>query len=149
MATTFFASSVTGSPKGSAVCTAAGGGGVCAAAGGDDGAGEGLAEEVGLAEGTGAGEASEVGLGAGAGLGDAAGAGVPVGEVAGAGDCAKAAPIGTVAAIMPAKTRRRARGRCISVFSMSQGAAVPISRPRNRVTFLTRKACLRPMTDAS
>jgi hypothetical protein len=98
--------------------------GVCAAAGGDDGAGEGLAEEVGLAEGVGAGEASEVGLGAGTGLGDAAGAG----EAAGAGDCASAAPIGTVAAIMPARIRRRARGRCISVFSMSQ-AACPDTRP--------------------
>src|SRR5262245_29566274 len=72
MVTTFFGSSVVGSPKGSAVCTAAGGGvaGVWAAAGGGDGVGEGLAEDVGLADGLGAGAASDVGLGAGAGLGD-------------------------------------------------------------------------------
>src|SRR4051812_17857894 len=73
MVTTFLASSVTGSPNGSAFCTAAGGGeaGVWAAAGGGDGAGEGLAEEVGLAEGagTGVGAAAEVGLGLGAGTG--------------------------------------------------------------------------------
>src|SRR5262245_43382917 len=133
MVTTFLASSVIGSPKGSAACTAGGGvAGVCAAAGGADGAGEGLAEEVGLAEGAGAGEAWGAGLGAGSGLGEADGAGVAVGEAAGAGDCAIAAPIGTAAAIMPARIRRKARERCISEVSMSQGGSVSRSARGSR-----------------
>ncbi|MBA7655664.1 hypothetical protein ES703_63571 [subsurface metagenome] len=130
--TTFFVSSVTGSPKGSAVCTAAGGAaGVWAAAGGDDGAGAGLAEEVELAEGAGVGAAAEVGLGLGegAGPGEAAGEGVAVGEAAGAGDCARTALIGRAAAIMPARIRRKARERCIGV-SLFRGVACPDPRPR-------------------
>ena len=65
--TTFLASSVIGSPKGSAVCTGAAGAGVCAT----DGDGEGLAAGVGEAEAAGAGLAGA----AGAGLADADGAG--------------------------------------------------------------------------
>src|SRR5262245_39378898 len=145
MVTTFFASSVTGSPKGSAACTAAGGGvaGVWAAAGGIDGAGD------GLAEGLGAGEASEFGLGAGAGAGDAAGAGVAVGEAAGAGDCASAAPIGRVAAIMPARIRRKARGRSISAVSGGVKRGRVAMQPGEGASLLTRKPDIRPMTDAS
>src|SRR5262245_3270018 len=153
--TTFLASSVTASPKGSAVCTAAGGGvaGVCAAAGGGDGAGagEGLADEVGLAEGVGTGLASDVGEADGAGAGEADGEGaaegVAVGEAAGAGDCASTAPVGRVAAIMPASTRRKARGRYI--FRGLQGGGGSRSTPAEGVSFLTREVDSRPMTDAS
>src|SRR5229473_1888951 len=76
--TTFFDSSVIGSPKGSAVWTGAAGAGACAAAGGGDGVVAGLA--AGLSAGAG------VALGAGEGLAETAGAGVA------AGDCARAAP---------------------------------------------------------
>src|ERR1700760_4003831 len=65
--TTFLASSVMDSPKGSAVCTGAAGAGVCAT----DGEGEGLAAGAGDAEGAGAGLVG----GAGAGLADADGEG--------------------------------------------------------------------------
>src|SRR5262249_59526821 len=72
--TTFLASSVTASPKGSAVCTAAGGGvaGVCAAAGGGDGAGAGggVADEGGLAEGGGTRPPPRVGEAGGARAGE-------------------------------------------------------------------------------
>src|SRR5450432_1332905 len=71
--TTFFGSSVIGSPKGSAVWTGEAGAGVCAAAGG----GAGLAElAAGLAAGLGEGAA----LGAGEGLAETAGAGVAAGD---------------------------------------------------------------------
>jgi hypothetical protein len=73
--TTFFGSSVNGSPKGSAAWTGAVGLGDCCAA---LGAGEGVGD--GLAAGSG------VGPGAGEGLAEAAGEGVA------AGDCANAAP---------------------------------------------------------
>ncbi len=66
--TTFLASSVIGSPKGSAACTGAAGAGVCAT----DGDGEGLAAGAGEAEAAGAGLA----VAAGAGLADADGEGV-------------------------------------------------------------------------
>src|SRR6185436_4456929 len=163
--TTFFASSVAGSPKGSAACTipgCGGGAGLWAAAGGADGAGEGLADGVGLAEGAGVGvdaasdvvEAAGAGVvdaaGAGAGgtgAGEAAGAGVAVGDAAGAGDCARAAPTGTAAAMRPAMTRRKAHGWFI--FAVSIVANVAASRPAKGVLFLTRKARGRPMTDAS
>jgi hypothetical protein len=78
--TTFFGSSVNGSPKGSAAWTGAVGlgavglGACCAALGAGEGAGDGLAAGSG------------VGLGAGEGLAEAAGEGVA------AGDCADAAP---------------------------------------------------------
>ena len=65
--TTFLASSVIGSPKGSAACTGAAGAGVCAI----DGEGEGLAAGAGDAEAAGAG----VAVAAGAGLADADGEG--------------------------------------------------------------------------
>ncbi len=104
--------------------------GVWAAAGGDDGAGDGLAEEVGLAEGAGTGLASADGEGAG--TGEAAGAGTgdgaAVGEAAGAGDCADTAPIGRAAAIRPATTRRRVRESFIWGVSGRKQAAFP--RPR-------------------
>src|SRR5882724_11610981 len=79
--TTFFGSSVIGSPKGSAVWTGAAGSGVCAAAGGTGvaaGLGEGLA--AGLSE-----ELEGPALGSGEGLAETAGAGV-------AADCASAGP---------------------------------------------------------
>src|ERR1700759_3064837 len=76
--TTFFPSSVIGSPKGSAACTGADGAGAGArAAGGEGGAG-----------------GRAVALGAGEGLAEAAGAGEGLAEAPGAGeaDCASAAP---------------------------------------------------------
>src|SRR3979490_2295308 len=79
--TTFFASSVIGSPKGSAVWTGAAGAGVCAAAGG-------TAVAAGLGEGLAAGLSEELegpALGSGEGLAETAGAGV-------ARDCAQAGP---------------------------------------------------------
>src|SRR5262249_8731172 len=66
--TTFLASNVIDSPKGSAVCTGAAGAGVCAT----DGEGEGLADGAGDVEAAGAGLAGA----AGAGLADADGEGV-------------------------------------------------------------------------
>src|SRR5882757_230712 len=83
--TTFFGSSVIGSPKGSAVWTGAAGAGVCAAAGGT-GVAAGLA--AGLGEGLAAGLSEELegpALGSGEGLAETAGAGV-------AADCASAGP---------------------------------------------------------
>src|SRR4051812_20200657 len=131
--TTFFDSSVTASPKGSAVCTAGGGvAGVWAAAGGADGAGKGLADEVGLAEGAGTELASAAGEAEGTGDGEADGDGtadgVAVGEAAGAGDCASTAPIGRAAAIRPAATRRRVREGFIS-------GALPRSQGRKQAAF--------------
>ncbi len=145
--TTFFDSSVTGSPKGSAVCTAGGGvAGVWAAAGGGDGAGEGFAEEVGLAEGAGTGLASAAGEAEGAGTGEADGDatadGVAVGEAAGAGDCASTAPIGRAAAIRPAATRRRVRERFISGVSGSEAGG--ISTPAEVTAFLTCRTLVVP-----
>src|ERR1700746_50619 len=70
---TFLASSVVGSPKGSAVCTVAAGDGVCATEGEGDavglaaGSGEALAAAEGRAEALGAGEGLAEALGAGDG----------------------------------------------------------------------------------
>src|SRR5579871_771404 len=96
--TTFLASNVIGSPKGSAVCTVADGAGVgaCAAdgAGDADGWGEALAAGAGLA----------AALGAGEGLAEAAGAGD--------GDCASVAPALSQSAatgISAAKMKREGR----------------------------------------
>src|SRR5215475_13376368 len=77
--TTFLASSVIGSPKGSAVCTVADGAGVGACAADGEG------DAVGLAAGVGEALAAGV-VAAGAGLAEALGAGEGLAEAAGAGD---------------------------------------------------------------
>src|SRR5579862_8099509 len=97
--TTFFGSSVNGSPKGSAVCTGAAGAGVCDAAG--------LSAGDLVSAGGGTGVTDGVGVGVGAGLTAGAGVGEAAGAWAGAGLASMIAAIGSSATRVARNVLRR------------------------------------------